>query len=256
MNTSKALVTQSLNSALTDGDLSATSHQILVENLDANTLAGAQGVSPEELVEDRVTLVVPVVDATGSMTSEAHVLRAEYNKMLDALSKSKARDTILVSSWLFETTPTLLHGFVSLDDAVKLDDRNYSPGGMTAMYDAVLDVFTSTTAYAKSLLDQGYRVRVVVVVLTDGEDNSSRTRASEIAQVAKDLLNTEVYTLALVSFGKGFAFEAAERMGFPPENVLEAGKSERDIRHALALVSSSVIKASTTQVASTGGFFS
>ncbi len=257
MNASKSLVTQSLDSALTDGDISPHSHAILVENLDTNTTLGAQGVPADSLAEDRVTLFVPLVDATGSRAHEADLMRQEYNKMLDALSESKARDTILVSSWLFGTTPTLLHGFVGLSDAVRLDSHNYDPDGMTAMYDAVLDVLTSTTAYAKTLMDQGYRVRIVIVVLTDGEDNCSRPGAdNKVAQVVRDLLITEVYTLALVAFGRGFALDAASAINFPSENVLENGGSERDIRHALALVSSSVIRASTAKVASAGGFFS
>jgi hypothetical protein len=245
-----------LDAALQDGDLSQPSHQILVENLNTLTTLGAQGISPEDLSEDRVTLFVPILDHTGSRAHEADLMRSEYNKMLESLKLSSGKDSILVSSWLFGTSSTLLHGFVSLDDAVRLDRSNYDPDGMTALYDGVLDAFTSTAAYAKTLLDQGYRVKVVIVVLTDGEDNASKILPSQVKKVAEDLLNMEIYVLALVAFGSGFAYDAAESMGFPKENVIEYGLDQRDIRHAFTLVSSSVIRQSQIQVGGSTSFFS
>lgn len=244
-----------LDMALADGDLSATSHAILVENLDPLTVQGAQGVSPDDLAEDRVTLFIPLLDETGSRFDEAGLMRSEYNKMIDALEKSKASETILVSSWLFGTSSSLLHGFVPLEDSVQLDGGNYQPAGMTAMYDATLDVLTSTTAYAKTLLDQGYRLKVVIVLLTDGEDNSSRSYSGDVRKVVEDLLDQEIYIFAMVAFGTGHAQSSASQMGFPSENVIEFGESERDIRHAFQLVSSSVIRQSQTQIGSQTSFF-
>lgn len=245
-----------LNSALQDGELSSQSHTILVENLNTLTTLGAQGVSPDDLPEDRVTLFVPIMDHTGSRAHEADLMRSEYNKMIEALKSSSASDTILVSSWLFDVKSTLLHGFVHLEDAILLDTSNYEPMNMTALYDTVLDVLTSTTAYSKTLLDQGYRVKVVVVILTDGEDNMSRTPTNDIRRVVEDLLQQEIYVLAMVAFGTGFAYEAADLMGIPQENVIENGGSERDIRHAFHLVSSSVIRQSQTQIGGSTSFFS
>ncbi len=253
---SKVNVSGALNSALQDGDLSGASHAILVENLDTLTTLGAQGVSPDDLKEDRVTLFVPIVDMTGSRSDEADLMRTEYNNMLDALKKSKARDSILVSSWLFDTKSKLLHGFVPLEDAVRLDASNYVPDGMTAMFDAVLDVFTSTTAYAKTLTDQGYRVKIVIVLITDGEDNASRATSGKIRQVATDLLNQEIYVLALVAFGTGYAQQEAANMGFPSENVIEYGQDPKNVRKAFSLVSSSVIRQSQTQIGDSTSFFS
>lgn len=256
MTKSKATVAASLSAALLDGDISQASHAIMVENLDTLTTLGAQGVSPDDLSEDRVTLFVPIVDHTGSRWGDRVLMREEYNRMLDALAKSKARDTILVSSWLFSTQSTLLHGFVPLEDAVRLDTANYNPDGQTAMFDAVLDVFTSTSAYAKDLLDQGYRVKIVIVLLTDGENNYGRATATNVHQVAQDLLAQENYVLAMVAFGQGFAQTAAADMGFPTENVIEYGVGDKDIRKAFRLVSSSVIRQSQTQIGNSTSFFS
>jgi hypothetical protein len=212
-------------------------------------------VAPEDLEEDRITLFVPVVDHSGSRAAEADLMRSEYNNMNEAIKKSKLNHTILVSGWLFDTSIRLLHGFVHLDDVEKLDTNNYDPTGMTALYDAVLDVLTSTAAYAKTLLDQGYRVKVVLVVLTDGEDNSSYTPPSKVKQVVEDLINQEIYVISMVAFGSGYADQAAEEMGFPKENVIQYGLTQKDIRSAFKLVSSSVIRQSQTQIGGSNSFF-
>lgn len=245
-----------LTSALSSGVISQGSHELLVENLDTVTTLGAQGVSADELPEDRVTLVVFLTDHTGSRWDQRDLMRSEYNRSLDALKKSKARDTILVSSWLFGTSSTLLHGFVKLDDAVRLDENNYNPDGATALFDAVLDVLTSTVAYAQSLIDQGYRVKIVLPILTDGQDNASDAPASDVHRVITDLLGQEIYVPALVAFGTGYATTAAHDMGIPPQNVIEFGKDDKDIRSAFSLVSSSVIRQSQTQVGGSTSFFS
>lgn len=244
-----------LDTAFQDGNISKQSHQILVENLDPQTILGAQGVSPDDLEEDRITLFVPIVDHTGSRADEAYLMRSEYNNMIEAIKESKLSHTILVSSWLFDTTSKLLHGFVSLDDAERLDTGNYDPYGMTALYDAVLDALTSVTAYAKTMLDQGYRVKIVLVVLTDGEDNSSVVSPTKVKQVVQDLLNQEIYVMSMIAFGSGYANRAADEMGFPKENVIEYGQTQKDVRSAFQLVSNSVIRQSQTQVGGSTSFF-
>jgi hypothetical protein len=253
---------QSLQSALADGTLTPASHSILIENLDTQAIAGAQGVSADDLPEDRVTLVVPVVDATGSRKDEAELMRVEYNKMLEALKISKGHDTILVSGWLFGMRNKLLHGFVHLEDAVKLTVSNYDPDGMTAMFDCLLDVLRGAVSYAQSLIDQGLRVKVVIPILTDGEDNSSKADVSDVRTVVTDLIAREIYVFSMVAFGSGFAQRAAADMGFPPLNVIEVdatGQNDqqhaRDIRHAFELVSSSIIRQSQTAIGNTSGFF-
>ena len=185
---------------MADG-LSVQSVGILVNNLTPVTLAGAQGVGINDLAGDEVTLYVPVVDATGSMQRFRPTVIASYNEQLDALLASNAADSILMSTFLFNNHSTLLHSYLPLDRAIRLDMGNYDPDLNTALYDATLDAITSAVAYAQSLRDSGIRVKVVVVVISDGEDNASRHTSSAVKSVVTDLLNQEIYTFAMVAFG-------------------------------------------------------
>lgn len=241
--------------SLKDGDISQESHEIMVQNLDTMALYNVQHVSPDDMSEDRVTLVIPVIDCTGSRRLQADLMREEYNKMLRAFEKSSEHETILVSGWLFGARSKLLHGFVHLQDAVRLDTANYNPDGETALFDAVLDVATITQPYVKTLVEAGWRVKVVVAVLTDGEDNSSRNSVDTVRRVVEDLLKQEIYVFGLTAFGTGFGQEAAEAMGFPKKNVAEFGRDEQGIRHGFELNSSSVIRQSQTQIGDSTSFF-
>ena len=243
--TSSQAVSKLLIQAGQDG-LSRNATEILVENLTPTTLAAAQGTSIDDLVGDQVTLVCVVLDKTGSMDPHRLEVVEAYNRMLEALRSSKAADSILLSAWFFDEKSQLYHSFLPLGSCLALSRNNYFPDGNTALFDAVLDSFTGVVAYAQELKNHGILTKAVVVAVTDGDDNSSRHRASEVKVIAESLLRQEIYTLALVGFGSGIASRAARDMGFP--NFLEADADASSIRRAMNTVSKSVIRASQTTI--------
>ena len=239
-----------------DEGLSLPASSILVENLNALTVAGAQGASIEDLAGDEVTLFCAVVDATGSMDPHRSEVVYAYNQMLDAVSESKASDSILFSSWMFNTMPRLLHSYQTLDNVSKLTLSDYVPDDLTALFDATLHSLTSVVAYGQDLRNNGIRTKVVVVIFTDGDDNASRTRVEDVRVVVESLLKQEYYILALVAFGSGFAQQVANEMGIP--NFLEVNADPGEIRKAMGTVSKSVIRASQTKIdpSKSSSFFS
>lgn len=238
---------QSLFDNAQDEGLSAATTGILVNNLNGNTIAGAQGASVDDLTGDEATLFVRVIDRTGSMLRHQRVVIDAANEQLDALENSKAADSILMSTWTFNERSSLLHSYLPLGKVVRLDPNNYDPDGMTALFDATLDAITSAVAYAQSLIDAGIRVKIVIVIITDGEDNASHNTVSKVRTVIEDLLRQEIYTVALVAFGTEGKHIATE-MGIPDGNVLDENSDPSSIRRALGTVSKSVIRASQTIV--------
>lgn len=234
--------------------LSTPAVEVLVENLNALTEAGAQGTSAEDLAGDEVTLFCVILDETGSMQPYQSEVVTAYKEMLAALKDSKAADSILVSTWLFNVRQRLLHSYLLLENVPELG--RYQPDEMTALFDATLSGLTSVVAYSQDLRNNGIRTKVVVVVFTDGEDNRSVNTAERVRVLAEELLKQESYILALVAFGTGFAHQVASDMGFP--NVLEVNSDPSSIRRALGTVSKSVIRASQTKIDpnASKGFFS
>lgn len=246
----------SIQSAAQDG-LSEETVGLLVNNLSAATMAGAAGTSVDDLAGDEVTLFVRVIDRTGSIEDRglAQPMRDAANEQIEALEGSKAADSVLMSTLLFHTATEVLHSYLSLGKAIRLDASNYRPTGGTALFDATLDAVTSAVDYAQQLRDAGVRVKVVVVIMTDGEDNSSRHSAGQVASVIKDLIAQEIYTFAFVAFGTQGRM-IGQMMGIPSANIIDQQATAHDIRIAFDTVSRSVIRASQTIVgAQSASFF-
>jgi hypothetical protein len=258
MTSGNAQDLQDLFNNAQDEGLSQATTGILVNNLNGTTVAGAQGTAADDLTGDEVTLFVEILDRTGSMSPWRQAVIDSFNEQLTALGNSKAADSILMSSWLFNEKSTLRHGYLPLANVPTLDLSSYDPDGSTALYDAVLDALTGVVAYGQSLRDAGIRTKIVVVAVTDGEDNASRRATpAKVKTVVEDLLRQEIYTFAFVAFGMS-GKQVADSMGFPAQNVLDANADPSSIRKALGTVSKSVIRASQTVIGATGSgsFFS
>ena len=152
------------------------------------------------------TEVIFVIDGSGSMAGKAEDVRGGFNTYVEELRKDKDGDYSL-SAIVFNTQVFPLFTQKALKDVPELTDKNYAPGGNTALYDAIggaIDEIKDSTANycthcgekraasAKfcskcgTQLGNG-RSRYLLVVMTDGEENSSiRYRKHHIVQKIKD----------------------------------------------------------------------
>ena len=231
-----------------DDGLTDDSLNLVISNLNGPTMSGAIGVPLNQLATNEVTLAMNIIDMSGSMHSHAPTLMQAYNNdYLKAMAGSTAVDDILVSTILFDNQVSLLHGYVNLADAPTLTHVNYDPDGMTALYDAVASGMTNMVLYAQQLRQSGVMVRCIIIVYSDGVDNSSKQSAASVNKAAKDLLKHEIYTLAYVGFQSGGISEVrlrqlAQEIGFP--DVLIAGMSPDELRCIFHLASMSTVQVS------------
>ncbi len=225
---------------------------VLVQNLDETALLGCVGLDADALGTADATLVSIVLDMSGSMSGHRTAVIDAYNTMLRALSGAKAATSILVSTWAFADGPTLLSSYEAVSAKPKLTSTVYRPGGGTALYDAVLGAMTGLVAYGQKLWDEGIPTRRVLFVLSDGEDNASRSSASAVRTAASSLAGQEVYTLAYAGFGGTDLKQQADALGFP--HVITASLADAELRRVFRQVSQSVIRVSQGAAAA-GGFF-
>lgn len=247
--------------AVGDGILSADSQSLLTGHLGAVVVAGAAGMDVEEVQASDVTLITVLVDHSSSIgcSSLEPAVREGYNALLEAFSGSRQKDSIMVASWLFNDRSTVMHSYVPVGDATRLDGWNYRSSGGTSLYDTWLDALGANVAYAQRLRDGGTPCRSIVVVLTDGEDTTSTRRDADCARVAKDLLASEQFILAFVGVGSESDFkQVARRMGIPAKCVLvEKSATPKGLRQAFQMVSQSALSASQGKIlpGPNAGFF-
>lgn len=236
---------QQASQSIVGAGLSQDVTNILVKNLSAKTLSGASGTNPNELPTDEVTLSLVILDESGSMEDDQAQVVAEFDANLDAIKKSKQADEILMSLWAFNTRTRMIHSYLTLDLVAGLTD--YHPHDGTALFDSVLDGFTSLVAYETELKNQGMRTKINVAVFTDGMDNSSHSLSDDVRKVSQELLARENCTLTLSAFGPDLdAAEIAQLIGFPDPQKFDKTPTGR--RRAFGTWSSSVIKTSQTKI--------
>ncbi len=123
------------------------------------------------------TLLVGILDESGSMGPRRNDVIGGFNTFLEEQRKLQADDLSMVLA-KFNTVVTVVHKAVPIGDVQPLTPETYTPGGMTALFDAI--------AQAIRLADGETFDRAVCLIMTDGEENSSReTTGQQVAEIIK-----------------------------------------------------------------------
>lgn len=231
-----------------DGTLSAQSTTLLTGNLGPVVIAGAAGLDAEDITASDVTLITLLIDASSSiaMSGLEQAVRDGQHALVDALGRTREKDSILLALWTFNHDQRVVHAYVPVDDAARLDATTYHGAGTTHLYDTWCDALAANVAYAQKLKDAGTPTRSVVVVISDGEDVGSRRNARACKKLSEDLLASEQFVLAFVGVGNEASFrKVAKSMGIPDGSVLvQSQATASGIRQAFEMVSRSAIRAS------------
>lgn len=234
---------------------------LLTGNLGAVVIAGAAGKDAEDIVASDVTLVTLLVDASSSIHDQGleDAVRAGQNLLIDALSDTRERDSVLMALWTFNSDVNVVHSYVGLDDVTRLDKNSYAALGATRLYDTWCDALTANVSYAEQLRSSGTPCKSVVVIVTDGADYGSKRRATDCARISRIVLASEQFTLAFVGVGGGDFHAIARSMGIPDGCIaVQAQATPSAVRQVFRMVSQSAIRASQGRIAPgpNAGFFS
>lgn len=123
------------------------------------------------------TLLVGILDESGSMGPKRADVIGGFNTFLAEQKKLEADDLSMILA-KFNTLVTVVHKAVPIGDVQSLTPETYTPGGNTALYDAI--------AQAVRLADAETFDRAVCLIMTDGQENSSReTTKTQVAEIIK-----------------------------------------------------------------------
>ena len=144
------------------------------------------------------THISMVLDKSGSMNSILKDTIGGFNGFLQSQKETPGEATFSLTT--FNTAVMLDYGFKDIASAEELTVDSYRPGGGTALYDAI---GMTIVGCGKKLADMDETLRpekVIIVILTDGEENSSREYSYEAVQkLIKE--QSEVYNWEFVFLG-------------------------------------------------------
>ena len=114
------------------------------------------------------THYVIVLDQSGSMDGIKNTVIRSFNEQLQSLQKQSKEMDIEVTLSVFNDTTTLLNLSSKIGDIKKLNNKNYQPDSLTALYDAIMITYNKMKHNIKK------EDHFVALVLTDGMENSSK----------------------------------------------------------------------------------
>ncbi len=138
----------------------------------------------EEKVEQNITHFVQhaapisvgiLFDVSGSMKSNNNI-NAAKSAIVRFLQSANPEDEFFLVT--FNQMPTLVTGFTNETAALQNEISFRNPGGRTAVYDAVYMGLEQMKAAKNE--------KKALILITDGEDNSSRYSTSEVREFAKE----------------------------------------------------------------------
>jgi len=195
------------------------------------------------------THVTFVLDSSGSMSKIADDTKGGFNTFL--LDQQEADGEATVSLYSFDTTVRCLYEGLPVDEAERLTDESYTPGGRTALHDALSTAITDTAAFVETRPPGSTPEQVIVVTLTDGKENASETPQKRVRDLVERYRHDHDWEFMFIGANQDAAL-TAERVGMDRSRSLTMAHSDEGASAAYDSVSKSVSEARRT--GDSGGF--
>lgn len=124
-----------------------------------------------------LTELVFILDKSGSMHELVEDTIGGFNSMIEQQKKEPGEARI--TTVLFDNNYYILHNDMDIKEIEPISEEEYRPGGMTALLDAVGKTINDIGIKLKNIPEEERPGKVVVVIMTDGYENSSREYSRE-----------------------------------------------------------------------------
>jgi uncharacterized protein YegL len=150
------------------------------------------------MAKQDLTEIVVILDRSGSMTSIKKDAIGGFNTFLESQQKLDGEATMTVVQFDNEYLVTV--NGVNIQNVEPLNDTTFVPRGGTALLDAIGRTLNEVGARLASTSEDDRPEKVIVVILTDGQENSShefkRSQINEMITLQKEKYSWEFIFLA------------------------------------------------------------
>lgn len=179
--------------------------------------------------EVKKNYIALVLDKSGSMGSIKDSIIEAFNDNIETLKKETEGMITKVCLVVFST-----HGnqsvplwMADLDSVKPLTEKNYQPGGMTAMYDAVGYTLKRLSEDTKNETGD---ISYLVTVVSDGHENDSKNyKGSDIAEMIQARNEDGRWTITYVGANQDLS-KVAKDMKLSSANTLNFDASKEGVR--------------------------
>ena len=165
------------------------------------------GQAQNDLPETHVCFIL---DESGSMSTRLVQVLSGFKEYLDTIKAEAGH--VHFGLTLFNTACRVAYAGVPVAEVVALTKATYRPGGNTSLYDAIAE---AVEAQEHRLAEVREPWRVLCVVMTDGEENSSqRWTKARIAELIQGREATGRWSFAYLGADQQ-AWQEAAAIGMP-----------------------------------------
>ncbi|MCL1804104.1 MAG: VWA domain-containing protein [Eubacteriaceae bacterium] len=166
-----------------------------------------------------LTELVFILDKSGSMSGLESDTIGGYNSMLE---KQKALEgDCQITTVLFDNNYELLHERINIHSVNPITDKEYQVSGSTALLDAIGKTIHTISNAHKSEQSDCQAEKVVFVIITDGEENSSREFSSQKVKALIESKKTECGWEFIFLGANIDAVETAGKLGIKPDRAVD-----------------------------------
>ena len=194
-----------------------------------------KGVYPRDLNSSRQTVVLCLIDSSGSMRYYVRAMEQALERFKENLMKSPEHDEIIVNIVPF-THYIRDNEFTTIENM----PTDYRAEGGTALYDAIVYGRERLNSYLEELRTGGITAKGIMVVFSDGEDVSSDKTCDEAREAIRQLQSVEEGNIVgFVAFGDG-ARGIAEELEIRQENIWNTDATFDNLYECFEVMSESV----------------
>lgn len=162
---------------------------------------------------NEVTEIICIIDRSGSMASIRDDVIGGFNIFLT--QQQELSDAAKMTLVLFDHEYRLICSGIAIKRIRPLSKKTYVPRGTTALYDAIGRTINVTAARFAEMPVHDRPHKIIVAILTDGMENSSREFSGpSIRQLITNYTNELTWDFIYLAANQD-AFKEGEKMGIP-----------------------------------------
>lgn len=166
-----------------------------------------------------------------------------FNTFLNDQRQEDGKAT--VSLYEFDTDVRRVYDEYPIADTPELDGDRYTPGGRTALHDALYRVMDETATRLEARSAANRPTNVIIVVLTDGKENASETSQDRVREQVRLRREEQEWEFLFIGANQDAAL-TAEKMGMDSDRSLDMAHSGEGAQAAYESASEQVRTARET----------
>lgn len=174
----------------------------------------------EKPSENGLAELLFVIDQSGSMHGEEteSAVVSNFNKVI--AEQRKEAGSAVVSTVLFNSRMTTMHSSLPIDEVPEMMRWDYLPAGATALLDAVGTSIERICKRHATLPEAERPATTIVVIITDGEENSSRKYSRPVVKQMIETLQKK-HDWSFLYFGANVDhFAEAQHLGIGADDAV------------------------------------